>query len=98
MKPYDMPQPTLGEIVLFAPHEGADLSPVIVTKVGTRTIEAYSLIGGMVKPSIHHKDDPGLEEFPDWKTYGTWVPRPRDPAIAILSEKVATLEKKSGKG
>jgi hypothetical protein len=35
-----------------------------------------------------------VEQFPDWKRYGYWAHRPRDPALAILSERISLLEKK----
>ena len=51
-------------------------------------------MGGIERPSVHHVNDPGANEFPDWKRYGFWDHRPRDPKLAILAEKVALLERK----
>lgn len=88
-----MPEAALGEIVLFHVHEGATPVPAIVTATGSRTVTLW-VLGGGERPSVHHTTDPGVNEFPDWKRYGYWAHRPKDPAMAILSEKVSLLEKK----
>jgi hypothetical protein len=51
-------------------------------------------LGVVVKPSVHHVTDEGVQEFPEWKRYGFWDHRPKDPKIALLSERVSLLEKK----
>jgi hypothetical protein len=94
---YDMPQVDVGEIVLFRPHSAADPVPAIVCKAGSRTLTLFAMAGelGLVlKHSVHHITDPGVEEFPAWKEYGFWEQRPQDPRLAILSERVSLLEKK----
>lgn len=97
MSDFQMPSADLGDWVLFYPHAGAEPNIGVVTKVASRTLTLWVIapgIGGMEKPSVHHVDDPGVNEFPDWKRWGFWEPRPRDPKAAILAEKVALLEKK----
>lgn len=97
---YEMPKAELGDIVLFYAHEGATPVPAIVTVKATRTLMLWAIageLGGVVKHSVHHLSDPGVNEFPDWKRYGYWDHRPKDPTIAILSEKVSLLEKKAKK-
>lgn len=94
---YLMPSAEVGEIVLFYPHAGADPTPAIVCKTGSRTLTLMAMageLGFVAKSSVHHVTDEGVEEFPEWKRYGFWDHRPEDPRIAILSEKVAMLEKK----
>ncbi len=87
---YEMPTAELGDIVLFYAHEGATPVPAIVAVKASRTLT----LCGVVKPSVHHLTDPGVNEFPDWKRYGYWEHKAKDPTISILSEKVSLLEKK----
>lgn len=97
MSEYVMPEVRLGEWVYFYPHDGAEPSVGVVTKVAKETVILWVITpgyGGTEKPSVHHKDDPRLGDYPDWKPYGTWEHQPRDPRLAILAEKVALLEKK----
>lgn len=94
---YDMPKAELGDWVLYYPHADAEASIALVSKVGQRALTLWVVApgyGGTDRPSVHHMDDPGLEEFPEWKRYGMWAHKPADPQLAILSEKVALLEKK----
>jgi hypothetical protein len=94
---YEMPKAGLGEWVFFQAHDNAPCVPAVITQVGNRTLTMWTInpgIGGVEKSSVHHKDDPGIEEFPEWKKTGVWQHQPKDPQVAILSEKVALLEKK----
>jgi hypothetical protein len=94
---YEMPKAGVGEIVLFRPHEGAEASPAIVCKVGSRTLNLFAMsgeLGVVLKPSVHHVGDEGVNEFQEWKRYGFWEHCPKDPALAMLSERVSLLEKK----
>lgn len=94
---YAMPSTEVGEIVLFRPHSGADPTPAIVCKVGSRTLNLFAMSGELgftLKSSVHHVTDEGVEEFPEWKRYGFWEHKPDDPRLAILSERVSMLEKK----
>ena len=94
---YVMPSVDVGEIVLFRAHAGADPTPAIVCKAGSRTLNLFAMSGELgftLKPSVHHVTDPGVEEFPEWKRYGFWEHRADDPRLAILSERVSMLEKK----
>jgi len=95
---YEMPKAELGDIVLFYAHEGATPVPAIVTVKATRTLMLWALageLGGVVKHSVHHLSDPGVNEFPDWKRYGYWEHK-SDPRLAMLSERVSLLEQKVG--
>lgn len=93
---YEMPAVGVGDSVLFYAHEGAAPVMAFVTKVGRETVELWALApgyGGVEKPSVHHKGDPRLAESVEWKAFGTWEHRPRDPRISQLSERVSALEK-----
>jgi len=97
MKPYDMPEVRLGDFVHYYAHEDAAPNIAIVTEVSSRSLKCWVIVpdyGGVEKFSVHHKDDVGLQEFPEWGRYGMWDFKPADPTIAILSEKLAVLEKK----
>lgn len=92
-----MPQPTLGSWVYFYAHDGAKPVPALVTDVGSRTLILWAVApgyGGTEKQSVHHVTDPGMNEFPEWKRYGLWDFQPKDPTLAILSERLSLLEKK----
>lgn len=92
-----MPTAELGDIVLYYAHEGATPCPAFVAVKASRTLTLWAIageLGGVIKPSVHHLTDPGVEQFPDWKRYGYWEHKPRDPAYSILSEKLSILEKK----
>ena len=96
MTSYEMPEVKIGDMVLFYAHEGADPVMAFVTTAASRTLTLWAVVpgyGGVEKASVHHKDDPGVQEFPAWKEYGFWGARPAGKE-AILSEKVALLEKK----
>lgn len=97
MSDYVMPEVKLGEWVYFYAHEGAEPVVAMVQQVGKSTLVLWSIspgYGGVERPSVHHKDDPRMAENPEWKTYGTWDHQPRDPKIAILSERVSALERR----
>lgn len=90
---YKMPTAELGDLVLYYVHEGATPVPAFVSVKASRTLTLWT-VGGSVKTSVHHASDPGLNEFPEWKPYGFWEHRPKDPTLSILSEKVSLMEKK----
>lgn len=97
MSEYQMPAVALGDWVLFYPHADAEPNIGLVTKASSRTVTLWVIapgIGGVEKPSVHHVTDPGVNEFSDWKRYGFWEVKPRDPKVSILAEKVALLERK----
>jgi hypothetical protein len=97
MSEYEMPKAELGEWVLFYVHENADPVPALVTQVSSRTLHLWAVApnyGGVDKTSVHHVTDPGVHEFPEWKRYGYWEHKAKDPTISILSERVAALERK----
>lgn len=93
---WQMPEVHIGDTVLYRVHEGAQPQMAFVAKVGKDTLELWALspgYGGVDKPSVRHKDDPRLETSVEWKKFGTWEHRPRDPRIAQLSERLSALEK-----
>ncbi len=95
---YQMPEVSVGETVLYYVHENSEPIMAFVTRVGRVTIECWSLspgYGGVDRTSVHHKDDPALEN-PNLKAFGAWSHRPRDPRISQLSERLSALEKSSG--
>ena len=92
---YEMPAVQLGDWVYYYAHEGAEPATALVQKVGRGTVVLWVVspgYGGVEKPSVHHKNDPRMADYPEWKSYGTWDYQPSK--LAILSEKVALLEKK----
>ena len=99
MSDFAMPEARLGDIVLFYAHEGAEPAMAFVTGVSKRTLTLWVIApgyGGTERQSVHHVKDDGVIEFPAWKEYCFWDHRPADPRMAILSEKVALLERMAG--
>lgn len=97
---WKMPEVSLGDTVLYRPHEGAPAQMAFVSKVGQDTLELWALApgyGGVEKSSVHHKDDPRLETSVEWKKFGIWEHRPRDPRLAQLWERVSALENRGNK-
>jgi hypothetical protein len=93
---YQMPEVNVGDTVLFRPHVGAPAQMSFVSKVGKETLELWALspgYGGVDKTSVHHADDPRLADSTEWKKFGTWEHRPRDPRLSQLSERLSALEK-----
>jgi hypothetical protein len=93
---WKMPEVNIGDTVLYRAHEGAPPQMAFVSRVGQDTLELWALspgYGGVDKPSVHHAEDPRLLTSVEWKKFGTWEHRPRDPRIAQLSERVSALEK-----
>lgn len=96
---YSMPEVNLGDTVLYRPHEGAPAQMAFVSRVGQDALELWVLspgYGGVDRPSVHHVDDPRLADSVEWKKFGTWEHRPRDPRIAQLSERLSALERRMG--
>jgi hypothetical protein len=92
---YKMPEAEIGEWVLYRPYEGATAVPAMVSVVSQRTLTLWAIApgyGGNDKFSVHHKDDPGLKEFPEWPSFGTW--ETRKGQVAILSERLSAAEKR----
>ena len=92
---YEMPKVEVGDWVLWTQHGGSEPVPGMVSKVGGRSLILWVIspgYGGNEKFSVHHKGDPGLLEFPEWKQYGTWEVKPSQ--YAVLSEKLAGLDKR----
>ena len=96
MSEFAMPEARLGDIVLFYAHEGAEPNMAFVPGVSKRTLNLWVIApgyGGVERQSVHHVEDDGVLQFPDWAAYGFWDHRPADPRMAILAEKVALLER-----
>ena len=92
---WQVPEVSVGDTVLFRSHEGAEAQMAFVSRIGKDTLELWALTpgyGGVDKTSVRHKDDPRLADSVEWKKFGTWEHRPRDPRIAQLSERLSALE------
>jgi hypothetical protein len=95
MSAFQMPTAELGDKVFYYRHEGAPPSLALVTEVSSRTLTLWVITpsyGGVERFSVHHVDDPGVNEFPAWKEYGFWAPRPSK--LIALQEKLALAEKR----
>lgn len=81
----------------------------IVQRPGVRTVCVLTFspnFGFLEKPSVRHKDDPGLAENADWRQWGCWDYTPQSmqlrkidsltAQIASLTEQVALARKQNG--
>lgn len=81
----------------------------IVQRPGTCTVSILTFspnFGFLEKPSVRHKDDPGLQENSEWRAWGCWELTPQAvqlrkmdslmSQIASLTEQVALARKQSG--
>lgn len=97
MSEFQMPEAVLGDFVLYYPHLGAEPNLAVVIRGGARALTLWVIAPGacgVEKFSVHHKDDPGIHENTEWAKFGAWEHRPRDPKLAILTEKVSLIERK----
>ena len=97
MSSFQMPAANLGDWVLYYSHKGSEPAIAQVIKTGQFAITLWVMspgYGGVERPSVHHVDDPGLADNAEWVKAGAWEHKPETGQIAILSEKVAMLEKK----
>jgi hypothetical protein len=95
MMSWEVPSVNVGDTVHYYPHEGAEPVMAFVTKVGKDTLELWALspgYGGVERPSVRHKEDPRLADSTQWKAFGVWEHRPRDPRFAQLFERLSALE------
>jgi hypothetical protein len=75
-----------------------------VSTVCILTFSPYA--GFQEKPSVRHRDDPGLQENADWRQWGCWEYSPQTAQskkldglmsqIASLTEQVALARKQNG--
>lgn len=97
MSEFQMPEAAIGDFVLYYPHLGSEANLGIVIRSGARALTLWVIapgLGGVEKFSVHHKDDPGIQENAEWAKFGAWEHRPRDSRMSILMEKVSLLERK----
>jgi hypothetical protein len=71
-----MPQPELGDTVLFSPDMTSFSAPSVgwVTDVGDTTISILTFTpnGFVQRNSVHHADDPALRGDHGWQDLGCW--------------------------
>jgi hypothetical protein len=85
------PVPKIGDIVFWFQDALSCSNPVmgwVVEQPGTNTITVMtaSSFGGLqFRPSVRHKDDPGLQEHSEWRQWGAW-------AFAPITEKLNKLD------
>lgn len=95
MSDYKMPAVELGDKVYFYRHHDAKPELALVTDASSRTVILWVIspgYGGMERFSVHHIDDPGVQEFPAWAETGFWAHRPNK--LVALQEKLALVEKR----
>jgi hypothetical protein len=81
----------------------------IVERPGVMTVSVLTFspnTGFLERPSVRHKDDPGLQENADWRQWGCWDFTPQSAQlrkldglmsqIANLTEQVALARKQNG--
>lgn len=73
-----MPAPSLGEVVLFSNDQHNFNDPCIgwvIKHPGDSTIQILTFTptqGWIERPSVHHRDDPGIKLDNGWQALGCW--------------------------
>ena len=79
MSDFRPPVPKIGDVVLWSNDPMSFANPVmgwVVEPPGAKTITvmtASSFAGLQFKPSVRHRDDPGLQENAEWRQWGAWT-------------------------
>lgn len=81
----------------------------IVNRPGINTVTVLTFspnFGFLEKPSVRHKDDPGLNDHAEWRQWGCWELTPQTvqlrkmdslmAQVASLTEQVAIARKQTG--
>lgn len=75
---WHMPKPKQGDVVLYSNDMHNFTNPVIAWVMkppGDSTVQLLTFTehsGFVVRPSVHHKDDPGIREANGWDNLGAW--------------------------
>jgi hypothetical protein len=75
---WKMPRPAQGDVVLFSNDAANFTAPCIawvMKSPGDSTVQLLTFTemqGFVVKPSVHHRDDPGLRDENGWLGLGVW--------------------------
>ena len=75
---WTMPRPAQGDVVLYSNDPTNFTSPCIawvMKEPGDTTVQLLTfteLQGFTVRPSVHHRDDPGLLTDNGWQGLGVW--------------------------
>lgn len=73
-----MPKPNLGDVVLYSNDQHNFSNPCIgwvIKEPGDSTLQILTFnptLGWIERPSVHHKDDPGMKEDNGWQALGCW--------------------------
>jgi len=89
---WSMPQPTIGDAVLFAPDPNSMNRPslgLVITPPGDSavTLAVLSPHGMTVHSGVKHIDDPGWTQENHWHGLGVWDFAPVTKNIRSLMEK-----------
>jgi len=87
-----MPQPSIGDAVLFAPDYNSMNRPMlglIVSNPGDSavTLAVMSPGGMMIRSGVKHIDDPGWKQDNFWNDLGVWDFAPVTKSIRTLMER-----------
>ena len=98
---WKMPQPDLGDTVLFSPDMTSFGSPAVgwVTEVGDSTISILTITpsGFIQRSSVHHKDDPAILGDHGWHDLGCWQFAKGTATLRELTQPAGAAEKSSGR-
>lgn len=94
---WTMPQPDLGDAVLYSNDLRSFTDPAVGWVVGTGqttiTILTVTPAGFVQRSSVHHKDDPALLGDHGWHDLGCWQFAKSTAAIRELTHPVKSAEK-----
>lgn len=78
MSEWSMPKPSQGDVVLYSNDHVNFTAPCIawvMKEPGDSTLQLLTFTeqtGFVVRPSVHHRDDPGLNGDNGWQGLGVW--------------------------
>lgn len=83
---WTMPKPSQGDVVLYSNDMSNFSSPCIawvLSPPGDSTVQLLTFTEGngfLVRPSVHHRDDPALKDEHGWQGLGVWDFKDSDKA------------------
>lgn len=75
---WKMPKPSQGDVVLYSNDMSNFTNPCIawvLSPPGDSTVQLLTFTEGngfLVRPSVHHRSDPSLDEDNGWQGLGVW--------------------------
>ena len=89
---YKMPRPQIGDMVYWHHDALSGSNPTlgwVVEDPGVNTITVMtvsSFAGLQFRPSVRHREDPGLQDNAEWRQWGSWEFAPITKSLRKLDQ------------